>query len=94
VARRHGLTPTLWTRWGRDWEARATPASIARLLTRRVRGGDVLLLHDADHYNARESWRATAAALPEVLRRIEAAELVPTSLKGPRPRQSTRAATS
>ena len=64
------------------------------LVGRDGAGRDVLLLHDADHYNARESWRATAAALPEVLRRIEAAGLVSTSLKGARPRQSTRAATS
>jgi hypothetical protein len=32
-----------------------------------VGAGDVLLLHDADHYSARDSWRRTAAALPLVL---------------------------
>jgi hypothetical protein len=31
-----------------------------------VRGGDVVLLHDADH-SAPQSWRATAAALPRIL---------------------------
>jgi peptidoglycan-N-acetylglucosamine deacetylase len=83
---RRGLRPLLWSRWGHDWRASATAEGIAAEVTEGLRGGDVLLLHDADHYSARESWRATAAALPEVLRRIEAAGLVPTGLKEPRPR--------
>ena len=32
-----------------------------------------MLLHDADHYGAHESWRATAAALPLIVDRIGAA---------------------
>jgi peptidoglycan/xylan/chitin deacetylase (PgdA/CDA1 family) len=94
AVRRRGLRPILWSRWGHDWRRSATAESIAAEVTEDLRGGDVLLLHDADHYNARESWRATAAALPEVLRRVEAAGLVPATLKGPRPRRSTRVATS
>jgi peptidoglycan/xylan/chitin deacetylase (PgdA/CDA1 family) len=94
AVRRRGLYPILWSRWGHDWRASATAESIAAEVTESLRGGDVLLLHDADHYSARESWRATAAALPEVLRRIEAAGLVPTGLKEPRQRQQTRGATS
>jgi peptidoglycan-N-acetylglucosamine deacetylase len=66
-ARRRGWTPLLWSAWGRDWRARATAESIAALATRGVRGGDVVLLHDADHYSAPQSWRATAAALPRIL---------------------------
>jgi peptidoglycan-N-acetylglucosamine deacetylase len=66
-ARRRGWTPLLWSAWGCDWRARATAASIAALATRAVRGGDVVLLHDADHYSAPQSWRATAAALPRIL---------------------------
>jgi peptidoglycan-N-acetylglucosamine deacetylase len=66
-ARARGWTPLLWTRWGRDWERRATPASITAKLTDGVRGGDVLLLHDADYYGALGSWQKTAAALPRVL---------------------------
>jgi len=92
--RRRGLRPLLWSRWGHDWRGSATAKSIAAEVTEGLRGGDVLLLHDADHYNARESWRATAAALPQVLERIEAAGLTPTGLKGPRLRQATRVATS
>jgi peptidoglycan/xylan/chitin deacetylase (PgdA/CDA1 family) len=67
LARGHGWRTLLWSHWGRDWEARATPASIAALLTGGVGEGSVLLLHDADDYSAPGSWRRTAMALPRVL---------------------------
>ena len=67
VARELGLRPVLWTRWGRDWERRATAVSIAAEATRDLRGGEILLLHDADHYAAAGAWRATVAALPEIV---------------------------
>jgi peptidoglycan/xylan/chitin deacetylase (PgdA/CDA1 family) len=59
--------PLLWSRWGRDWEARATPSSIAARAARALGPGDVVLLHDSDAYSAAGSWRQTAAALPAVL---------------------------
>jgi peptidoglycan-N-acetylglucosamine deacetylase len=62
-----GWSPMLWSRWGRDWTARATPARIAARATRDLAGGDVVLLHDADRYSSADSWRRTAAALPSVL---------------------------
>jgi peptidoglycan/xylan/chitin deacetylase (PgdA/CDA1 family) len=68
--RARGLDTLLWSRWGRDWAASATPDSIVRLVTRELEAGDVLLLHDADHYSVPGSWRATAAALPRVLDEI------------------------
>ncbi len=67
VVRRLGFRPLLWSRWGRDWEARATPASIAARATRSLERGDVILLHDSDSYSSADSWRRTAAALPRVL---------------------------
>jgi peptidoglycan/xylan/chitin deacetylase (PgdA/CDA1 family) len=66
-ARRRGWTPLLWTRWGRDWERHATPASIAWRLVSGLQAGEVLLLHDADYYSAEGSWRRTVRALPGVL---------------------------
>jgi len=66
-ARARGWRTLLWTQWGRDWEARATAASIAARVTAGVGEGSVLLLHDADDYSAPGSWRRTAAALPRVL---------------------------
>ena len=59
--------PLLWSHWGRDWEARATPSSIAARATRRLGRGAVILLHDSDAYSAPQSWRQTVAALPAVL---------------------------
>jgi peptidoglycan-N-acetylglucosamine deacetylase len=71
IARRRGWTPMLWSRWGRDWRHDARAASIAAKVTEDLRAGDVLLLHDADHYSAPGCWRATAAALPLVLAELE-----------------------
>jgi peptidoglycan-N-acetylglucosamine deacetylase len=75
TARREGWQAWLWRRAGRDWQARATPESIAARLVRRLRSGDVLLLHDSDAYSAPDSWRRTAAALPLVLDRLAAGGL-------------------
>ena len=65
--RRRGWRPLLWSTWGRDWGARETPEAIARRATRGLRAGDVVLLHDADHYSAPDSWRRTIAALPAII---------------------------
>jgi peptidoglycan/xylan/chitin deacetylase (PgdA/CDA1 family) len=67
LVRQLGWSPWLWSRWGRDWDRSATPESIASRATRGLSGGDVVLLHDADHYSAQGSWRKTAAAVPSVL---------------------------
>lgn len=75
IVRRLGWQPLLWSRWGRDWDARATPEAIAARATGRLRTGDVVLLHDADHYSSVGSWRSTAAALPAVLESIRASGL-------------------
>jgi peptidoglycan/xylan/chitin deacetylase (PgdA/CDA1 family) len=67
LARGRGWRTLLWSHWGRDWEKRATPESIARRVTDGAGSGAVLLLHDADDYSAPGSWRRTVAALPQVL---------------------------
>jgi peptidoglycan/xylan/chitin deacetylase (PgdA/CDA1 family) len=67
IVRRLGWLPLLWSRWGRDWQARATPATIASRATRNLSGGDVWLLHAADYYSSADSWRRTVGALPRVL---------------------------
>lgn len=69
-ARERGWETVLWRREGHDWEAKATPESIAARLLGKVRGGDVLLLHDADWYAAPGSWERTAGALELVLERL------------------------
>lgn len=67
AARRLDLTPVLWTTWGRDWRARATPGSITTTVARRLEGGGTILLHDSDCTSAPGSWRATLAALPDII---------------------------
>jgi peptidoglycan-N-acetylglucosamine deacetylase len=63
AARAAGLAPLLWSRWGKDWRRLTTPRRIAARATRSVISGDVILLHDADFYSARDSHRRTVAAL-------------------------------
>jgi len=77
LARSRGWRTLLWSQWGRDWEARATPESIAAKLTDGAGPGAVLLLHDADDYSARDSWRRTVAALPRVLETMRERSLEP-----------------
>lgn len=72
LARRRGWHPLLWSRWGRDWTRRATPASIARSAARELSGGDVVLLHDSDFYGSPGSWAKTAAALPSIIEAVRA----------------------
>jgi len=71
LARAHGWEPLLWSSDGRDWHRHATADSIAARVTRGLRGGDVILLHDADHYSAPGSWRQTVAGLPRIVEAIE-----------------------
>lgn len=84
LVRRLGWSPYLWSRWGRDWERRATATSIAAQATRGLRVGDVVLLHDADHYSSADSWRRTAAALPSVLAAISQTGEPSVTLSHPR----------
>lgn len=67
LVRRRGWEPLLWSRWGADWRERETPTSIARRATVSLSAGDVVLLHDADHYSSAGSWRRTVAALPAIV---------------------------
>jgi len=81
LARRRGWGLLLWSRWGRDWAARATPGTIAAKTTSGgLAAGDVLLLHDADTYSAPGSWRRTTGALPRILEAVQAAGLRPVTL--------------
>jgi peptidoglycan/xylan/chitin deacetylase (PgdA/CDA1 family) len=67
ACRRLGLQPKLWTAWGRDWEAGATPTSIVRTVTSTLIGGGTVLLHDSDCTSAAGSWQRTLAALPRLI---------------------------
>lgn len=73
AAHRAGLPTVLWTTWGRDWRAEATPDTVlADLATTWYRGATVLL-HDSDVTSAPGSWRAALGALPTLAERWAAA---------------------
>jgi peptidoglycan/xylan/chitin deacetylase (PgdA/CDA1 family) len=80
LLRRRAWRGLLWSRWGCDWRARIAPEAIARRATRDLGPGDVILLHDADTYSARDSWRRTAQALPAVLEAVQRAGLETVAL--------------
>lgn len=67
AARDAGLTPLLWSRWGKDWRKFTTPRAIAARATEHLAAGDVILLHDADFYSAKNSHQRTAKALQLIL---------------------------
>ena len=78
LTRRAGWMPLLWSRWGRDWNTRVGAERIATMAARGAGAGDVILLHDADHYSNPGSWRQTAAALPLILDALEKGGVQPT----------------
>jgi peptidoglycan/xylan/chitin deacetylase (PgdA/CDA1 family) len=78
LARANRWESLLWSREGHDWQRRATADSIATRVCRSLRGGDVVLLHDADHYSAPGSWRKTVGALPRIIEAVRA-----IGLRGP-----------
>jgi peptidoglycan-N-acetylglucosamine deacetylase len=80
--RARGWAPVLWSRWGRDWRAGATPGSVAATVGADLRAGDVLLLHDADAYSAPGCWRATLGALPRIAEAVAARGLRVAALTG------------
>lgn len=69
ASRRAGLDTVLWSAWGRDWTAHATPAGIARKVSRALRPGGTVLLHDTDRTSSPGSWRHTLAASELLLTR-------------------------
>ena len=61
IARQMGLEPVMWNVTGYDWSA-GSAEYIERKVTSKVRGGDVILLHDGGHraFGADRSYTVTA----------------------------------
>ncbi len=64
TASRLGMSTVLWTAWGRDWRAAATPQSVVHDVVAGRLDGGTILLHDSDCTSAPDCWRATVGALP------------------------------
>lgn len=62
-----GLTPVLWTAWGREWERSMTSARIAATVQRTLDPGGTILLHDTDLHAPRGDSRRTLAATAQLL---------------------------
>jgi peptidoglycan/xylan/chitin deacetylase (PgdA/CDA1 family) len=67
AARDLGMRPVLWTSWGQDWRAAATPDSVFDTVTGNLRGGGTILLHDCDCTSAPAAWRSALGALPRLV---------------------------
>jgi peptidoglycan/xylan/chitin deacetylase (PgdA/CDA1 family) len=67
AARRLGLSPVLWSCWGREWTRGATPHSVLATLKQDLRGGATVLLHDSDCTSPAGSAQAALGALPLLL---------------------------
>ncbi len=71
IARRLGLDPVMWNITGYDWKA-SSPEFIEQKVEPRIRGGDVVLLHDGGHAAFGVDRSATVAAVDRLLTRYEA----------------------
>ncbi len=76
AARTAGLRTVLWSSWGVDWSRHATPATIVATVSRSVRPGATVLLHDTDRTAAPGSWRRTLEASGLLLDRWSGADVL------------------
>lgn len=67
AARAAGLSTVLWSAWGRDWAAGATPETIVTKVSTALRPGGTVLLHDTDRTSSPDSWRRTLLASDRLL---------------------------
>lgn len=65
-----GLAPVMWTVSGYDWSA-ISAGQIVEKVSRQVRGGDVILLHDGGHLRMGTDRSFTVTATDELVRRYQ-----------------------
>ncbi len=70
IARQLGLLPIMWSVTGYDWKA-PSAAYIEEKVSSRVRGGDVILLHDGGHLRMGEDRRHTITATDGLISRFK-----------------------
>jgi peptidoglycan/xylan/chitin deacetylase (PgdA/CDA1 family) len=73
ASRALGLRTVLWSAWGRDWRAAATPESVTSDVEADLEPGATVLLHDSDCTSDPGSWRSALGALPLLAERFGAA---------------------
>jgi len=82
AARRLGLTPVLWSCWGREWAPGATPDSVFATVAAHLTGGATILLHDSDCTSPAGAASAALGALPWLLDECSARGLAVGTLAG------------
>jgi len=80
AAHRLGLRTVLWTTWGRDWRAEATPASVTVDVESQLGPGGTVLLHDSDCTSAPGAWHSALGAIPALAELFAAQGLQPGPL--------------
>ena len=68
VARELGLEPVMWNVTGYDWNAPPS-AVIEQKVSKQIRGGDVILLHDGGHKQMGADRSQTVAATNHLISR-------------------------
>jgi peptidoglycan-N-acetylglucosamine deacetylase len=72
IARDMGLTPVLWSITGYDWNpGPGRTEKVEAHVAGRVRGGDVIMLHDGGHLSMGADRSATVAATDKIIRRYK-----------------------
>ena len=71
VVRELGLEPVMWNITGYDWDA-SSADFIERRVTSRIRGGDVVLLHDGSHAAFGADRSKTTQAVDHLITRYKA----------------------
>jgi peptidoglycan/xylan/chitin deacetylase (PgdA/CDA1 family) len=70
IARSLGLEPVMWNVTGYDWTA-PPAATIEQKVSRKIRGGDVILLHDGGHKQFGADRSQTVIATDRLLTRYK-----------------------
>ena len=70
AARLRGWQTVLWSAWGREWTT-TDPAEVAGRISRRLRPGAVVLLHDNDAFGTPGMWRVGLDSLEMVAAELE-----------------------
>jgi peptidoglycan/xylan/chitin deacetylase (PgdA/CDA1 family) len=69
--RQLGLEPVMWNVTGYDWNP-PSAESIIEKVSRRIRGGDVILLHDGSHHDLGADRSKTVAAVRQLIAQLKA----------------------
>ena len=70
IAREFGLEPVMWNVTGYDWNA-VPAAAIERKVSQKIRGGDVILLHDGGHKQMGADRSQTVIATDNLIERYK-----------------------